>query len=261
MELSPQPPPQRVRFLLCGAQKAGTTALDAYLRLHPQLGFPTDKEPHFFDDESVDWSGDSGVREQRYHDLFQSNDCRGKVWGESTPIYVYWRPSAERIWRYNPAMRLVVLLRNPITRAYSHWTMESRRGHEPLDFMTALQRESVRCQDAAPLQHRIYSYVDRGRYSQQLQRLWSWFERDAVLVLRQEDLQQQPAETLQRVYRHLGVAELPFNTPLQRHVQPYGEPMPAEAWPWLRDCFAAEIAELETLLGWDCSTWLHDPEG
>ena len=55
-----------------------------------------------------------------------------KLWGEATPISLYWDPAAERIWRYNSAMRLIVILRNPIERAYSHWAMEHRRGNDPL---------------------------------------------------------------------------------------------------------------------------------
>ena len=72
-------------------------------------------------------------------------------------------------------MRLIVILRNPIERAYSHWAMEHRRGNDPLPFNLALEQEDARCREALPLQHRVFSYVDRGFYSAQLRRLWRFF--------------------------------------------------------------------------------------
>ena len=89
-------------------------------------------------------------------------------------------------------MRLIVMLRNPIERAYSHWAMEHRRGNDPLPFASALEQEEARCRGALPLQHRVFSYVDRGFYSAQLRRLWRFFGRDQVLVLRQEELRLDP---------------------------------------------------------------------
>ena len=245
----------KVQFLICGAQKAGTTAMVGYLQQHPELQFPTCKEPHFFDREALDWSGDRTRREQIYHDLFDPGQSGIK--GESTPVYLYWKPCPERIWQYNPEMRLIVILRNPITRAYSHWNMERQRGRETLGFLAALQQESERCLTAAPLQDRIHSYVDRGFYSDQLQRLWQWFAPSATLVLRQDDLLKEPAGCLERVQAHLGISPQTFTGPLVRHALSYAEPMPQAAAAWLRERFAAEIKRLEALFGWDCSSWLE----
>ena len=75
-------------------------------------------------------------------------------------------------------MRLIVILRNPIERAYSHWAMEHRRGNDQLPFALALEQEEARCREALPFQHRVFSYVDRGFYSAQLRRLWRFFGRE-----------------------------------------------------------------------------------
>lgn len=245
----------KVQFLICGAQKAGTTALASYLQRHPEVLFPIRKEAHFFDYELFDWSSNHHEREQIYHDLFASPKIGIK--GESTPVYLYWKPCPERIWRYNPAMRLIVILRNPITRAYSHWNMERSRGREVLPFLEALQHEPSRKCAADPLQDRIHSYVDRGLYSEQLQRLWQWFAPTSTMVLRQEELINDPAGCLERVHEHLGLSRRALEVPLVRHALPYPEPMPREALDWLRKRFGPEIERLQALLGWDCTSWLE----
>ena len=114
---------KRLSFLVCGAQKSGTTALAAYLRQHPGIHLPKTKELHFFDDETQAWP-EPDLNALHLH--FQDADD-DQLWGEATPISLYWDPAAERIWRYNSAIRLIVILRNPIDRAYSHWAMEHRR--------------------------------------------------------------------------------------------------------------------------------------
>ena len=204
---------KRLSFLVCGAQKSGTTALAAYLRQHPEIHLPEAKELHFFDDEMQTWPEPDLSALHRH---FQAADS-DQHWGEATPISLYWDPAAERIWRYNSAMRLIVILRNPIERAYSHWAMEHRRGNDPLPFALALEQEEDRCREALPLQHRVFSYVDRGFYSAQLRRLWRFFGREQVLVLRQEQLRLNPQHLLEKIWQHIGIPPGPPVTRLERH--------------------------------------------
>ena len=247
---------QQVEFLICGTQKGGTTALHGYLQRHPQLYLPNQKELHYFDDEALSWENpDYDI----YHQHFAKAKSEQQLWGEATPIYMYWNSSPARIWQYNPQIKLIAVLRNPITRAFSHWNMERQRNADSLGLLEAITTETDRCRSALPLQHRVYSYVDRGFYSQQLRRLWSFFPRKQLLVLRQEELQLQPELTLAKVYQHLGVANLPFGGAQQRHALPYEEPMPATAKDWLRQQFQHEIQQLETMLDWDCNDWLATP--
>ncbi|MBI5429513.1 MAG: hypothetical protein HY938_03525 [Nitrosomonadales bacterium] len=88
----------KVDFLVCGAQKSGTTTLDAYLREHPEICMSSQKEVHFFDTEErfqndrVDYS--------QYHAAFSSDSSHKRI-GESTPIYMYWHEAPKRIWQYN----------------------------------------------------------------------------------------------------------------------------------------------------------------
>jgi hypothetical protein len=247
---------RRVNFVIAGVQKAGTSALEKYLREHPQLCFPDIKELHFFDDERAFATAQPDY--QSYHAHFHTRPDH-LLLGEATPIYAYWHDAPRRIWQYNPAMKLIVVLRNPIDRAYSHWNMERQRGKESLSFGEAIRREADRCRAALPLQHRIYSYVDRGFYVEQLRRLQRFFPPAQLLVLRQEALRHDPAGSLAEVCRFLEIAELP---PVESHVvhaRTYEAPMDDADWDYLRDVYQAEIASLERLLNWDCQDWLARP--
>ena len=90
----------------------------------------------------------------------------------------------KRVWEYNPGMKLIVILRNPIERAYSHWNMVHSKGNDAFPFWEAINKEKERCLEAYPLQHMKYSYIDRGFYLKQLKRLWTYFPRDMILILK-----------------------------------------------------------------------------
>ena len=107
-------PTPLVNFIVVGVQKAGTTALFDYLGDSPAVALSKVKEVHFFDDETVDWSKpDYGP----YHAQFESS-APAALHGEATPIYLYWPGSLERIAAYNPDIRLIVMLRDPVERAW-----------------------------------------------------------------------------------------------------------------------------------------------
>jgi hypothetical protein len=138
----------KVGFLDVGAQKAGTSVLDAYLRAHPALCKARMKEVHLFDDERTFHQRSlSGF--DAYHRKFAPTPATALL-GEITPAYMHWNDAPRRIWEYNRAMRLIAVLRNPITRAFSQWNMQRDRGIEPLSFWDALQSERERCRAALP---------------------------------------------------------------------------------------------------------------
>ena len=245
---------RKVGFLIVGTQKGGTTALAAYLARHPQVFIPPAKEVHFFDNEEHNWcQPDWSLYHYHFRDASES-----QLWGEATPITMWWRPAIERLWTYNQNMRLIVILRNPITRAYSHWNMERQRGAEKLDFLEALQREEERCRAALPLQHRAFSYISRGFYCHQLREIWRCFPREQVLVLRQEQLADQPEATLMAVQHFLALSLMPFSGQIVAHQRSYQSPMPAAARELLRRTFWHEICQLQALLGWNCADWLEE---
>src|SRR6266576_2993490 len=172
---------ERLDFVIAGAQKSGTTALHYFLSKHPEITMGDQQEIHFFDDEKV-FAGN--VDYQLLHRHYSA--ATGSIAGDCTPIYLYWRSAMERIWRYNPGMKLLILLRNPIERAFAHWNMQRSKGREPLDFLEAIQAEKRRAAEAAPLQSRRYSFVDRGRYAEQLERVFQFFPREQVKIIKAE---------------------------------------------------------------------------
>lgn len=243
----------KVDFVISGTQKGGTTALDFYLRNHPQICMAKIKEVHFFDNEERFKDGHPDY--DLYHSAFEPNPSH-KLLGETTPIYMYWHDAPKRIWQYNPGMKHIVLLRNPIDRAYSHWNMERSRSADALSFWNAIRLEAQRCREVLPLQHRVYSYLDRGFYSEQLRRLWMFFSQEQVLVLRNEDLKMKLNDTLRKVSDFLEIDEFMNVEPMDVHSRPYQAPMSPQEKEFLHTVFEYEIRLLERMLGWDCSHWL-----
>lgn len=243
----------KVDFVICGTQKGGTSALDAYLRDHPQICMANKKEVHFFDNEDI--FRDKMPDYSRYHSYFNP-EPQHKLVGETTPIYMYWHDAPKRMWQYNPDMKLIVILRNPVERAYSHWNMERSRNADTLSFLEAIQSEPKRRRKALPYQHRVFSYIDRGFYLEQLRRLAAFFMKEQILILRSEDLKSRPHEVLQKVCAFLRVDSFLHVENKDVHSLPYSSPIGDKEKEYLRFIYEYEIRGLERVLGWDCSNWL-----
>jgi sulfotransferase family protein len=241
----------RLDFILAGAQKSGTTALHYFLTKHPGITMGDQQEMHFFDDEQI-FAG--RVDYELLHKHFPSVPA-STIAGECTPIYMYWKPAIERIWKYNPKIKLLIILRNPIERAFAHWNMQRFKGREPLDFLDAVKEEKNRAKQAAPLQLRRYSYVDRGFYSAQLERAFKFFPRKQVKIIKFEKFRDRKDETLDIVFRFLGVEPVISLRDKDRNIVPYEREIRAEERKYVYEVFAEDIAKLEQLLGWDCSDW------
>ncbi|HVI32375.1 sulfotransferase domain-containing protein [Phenylobacterium sp.] len=240
----------QVGFIIVGAQKGGTTALFDYLADEPGVALSRVKEVHFFDDESQDWSRPDYAA---YHGHFDAPD--GRPCGEATPIYMYWPGSLERIAAYNRAVRVIVLLRDPVQRAWSHWRMEYARGAETEPFAWCVREGRRRLFDAEPWgHHREFSYVERGFYGEQMERLFGLFPREQVLVLKAEDLRADPGAILSQVRAFIGAPEGPPPRPRDVHVgreMAYPSTLTAEDVAFLRRLYARDMARLRELTGVD----------
>jgi hypothetical protein len=262
----------RIDFIGVGTQKGGTTSLNRYLSKHKDICIP-EREMHFFDDETQDWESPGYDSYHAYFNASESglghghasvpatsnafnNDSPRRVRGEITPIYMYWEPSIERIYRYNPDAKLIILLRNPTARAFSHWAMEKSRYQENLCFSEALRQESARCAQAATNnQHRIFSYLERSRYSLQLKRILRFFSHSQILVLRSEELFREPHVSLLKVTNFLEVTPLTRLGAIHARQGVYPVTLSHADWKFMVDELESDISSLETLLDWDCSEW------
>jgi hypothetical protein len=241
----------RVDFVIGGTQKGGTSALDSFLRQHPEICMPTSrKELHFFDreDENRDY--------KEYHANFKPKP-QHRVIGEASPIYIYWETAPYRIWKYNPQMKWILALRNPVERAFSAWNMETKRGKDKLTFADAIEREPERCREALPLQHRVYSYVDRGFYAQQVRRLFNIFGKENVLVLLSEELRYEHQKTLRSVFEFLGVDSSFVPPEASVFEQEYSIQIDNQLRSRLIDMFYFDVKQLEKLIGRDLSAWYN----
>jgi hypothetical protein len=255
-----RPPAAKLDFIIAGAQKAGTTALSDLLETHSKIKMPHKDElhrtiqpaRHFFDDE------DRFVRAEIDYTPLQRGCTRTHdsiLLGSCTPIYIYWRPAMERIWNYNDKIKLLILLRNPADRAFSHWNMQRDRGLEKLDFLAAVQEEKNRAREAAPFQLRKFSYVDRGFYGKQMERVFRYFPREQVHTIKFDDFRCNARNTLDAVCDFLGVEPLKNIKNVETGSTPYARKITGSERQYLLDLYRNDIERLEKLLGWDCSDW------
>jgi len=245
--------PAKVNFLVCGTQKGGTTTLDAYLRQHPEICMGKYKEVHYFDSEMPFLYPHPDYR--LYHDFFEPKPGQW-IWGETTPIYMYWYSAPRRIWEYNPNMKLILILRNPIKRAYSHWNMQRERGNEPLSFIDAIAEEEKRRRLSLPYQNRRFSYLDRGYYTEQIKRLRAYFPADQFLLLKSDELKKDPKTILDQIANFLGIPINQNYSKLDLHSRNYESPLDQKTYNILLDLYQYQIKEIEKLTSWDCSDWL-----
>jgi hypothetical protein len=164
----------------------------------------------------------------------------------------------ERIRAYNPDIRLILALRDPVERAWSHWRMEYARGAETNPFAWCIRQGRQRLFESRPWgHHREYSYVERGYYGEQVERLLSLFPRKQLLVLKAEDLQDAPAQVLAEVRAFLGLRGAAKPAEARRaHVareMDYGSDLTPEDVDFLRETYAPDLARLASLTGVDLS--------
>ena len=246
----------QVNFVIGGTQKGGTSALESFLRQHPEICMPqTKKELHFFDKEE---NFSDRPNYKRYHAHFQPTPEHRAI-GEATPIYMYWNAAPGRIWSYNPKIKWILVLRNPVERAFSHWNMETKRAAEHLSFRDAIEQEAVRCREALPLQHRVFSYADRGFYAAQVRRLFNIFGEENCLILLNEELRKDHAKTVARVFEFLHVNASTIPGAANVFEQDYDDKIDINLQSQLTDMFYFDIKELERLVHRDLSSWYSQP--
>jgi len=187
-------------FLIVGAQKAGTTSLYYYLKEHPEICMSRKKEVHFFSVEENFNKGNSWYEKQFKH------CAEKKAVGEASPLYLYLPYVPQRIYDYNPNMKLIFVLRNPVERAWSHYWHMRRMGRENRVFEQALQEEERRIQKNFSCGRR-YSYKDRGKYIEQINRFLKYFPREQMFFIISKELKNEPEKVLKDLYHFLGIEE------------------------------------------------------
>lgn len=210
-------------FIIIGAQRCGTTSLYRYLIQHPSIAPAFRKEVHFFSKNFR--KGPNWYREHfpsyLYKNTIRALLGRAFLTGEASTDYIFHPYAAQRAFRTVPRVKLIVLLRNPVDRAYSHYYHEVRKERESLSFEAAIEREPERLnsedtkgfvdRDYSSYNYLYYSYLTRGIYVDQLKAWMALFPREQVFILRSEDFYADPSTALLQTLEFLEVEkwELP----------------------------------------------------
>ena len=205
-------------FIIIGAQRCGTTSLYRYLCTHPAIGRAAKKEVHFFDNSFKKSINSYRIYFQTFFYKYyrQQISHQALLTGEASPYYLFHPLAPHRISQSLPRVKLIVLLRNPVDRAYSHYWHEVRRGKETLSFEEAIEREPERLwgqrerlifHDGAyySATHQHFSYLARGIYVDQLSVWQRLFPKEQFLILRSEEFYADPATTLNRIFAFLNL--------------------------------------------------------
>ncbi len=267
-------------FLIIGGQRCGTTSLYHYLVEQPGIMSASVKEVHFFDCNKFyrgAWwyqakfpSLPQKYYRERLHKL-------RILTGEATPYYLFHPHVPKRVAHIMPKAKLIVLLRNPVDRAYSHHWLESQ-GNETLSFEEAIEREEERIgaerekmlkdERYQSYNYRHFSYLARGIYVDQMQAWMEVFPREQFLILKSEDLYQNPAAVLEQSLEFLGIPSQ-LSDHQEKDFKRYREPTPkgytnnatppkmkSETRQYLIDYFKPHNARLNAFFdrdfGWNC---------
>jgi hypothetical protein len=250
-------------FVVIGTMRGGTTNFYGVLTKHPHIKRAAAKELHFFDkrerfERGIEW----------YRGCFpppQRKDGQRTITGEASPMYLFHPKVPERMARAVPQTRLIVLLRNPVDRAYSHYHLQAGRGFRTGSFKETVEDElawlnegknSLSAQEHRPEAGRgsRYDQLARGIYVDQLVRWRQFFDEEQMLVLKSEDFYRHTADTLKQVQHFLG---LPYReidlTPREasRKKRASYEPMTPATREQLEAFFEPHNRRLYDLLGRD----------
>jgi len=193
-------------FMCIGAAKSGTTTLYDILRQHPNVFTPSFKEPHFFDTPSIYSQGLKWYEKTYFKKVKQE-----KVVMDFTPSYLYEQKAAKRIYTdLGKDVKFVVLLRNPIDRAYSHYLHSKRDENESEDFLIALKKEKNKIKKARMnndyLTELRCSYISQGHYYTMLKNYFEYFPIEHFLILHlEEEFIANRIQSMHRIFSFLGI--------------------------------------------------------
>ena len=238
-------------FLILGAQKAGTTSLYRYMeKFGVNFRPPLNKELWFFTE-----GYDRGW--EFYRSRFPAFKKKAEITGEATPDYLYYHKTPERVFGKIPEVKLIILLRDPIARAFSQYNHQNftNRTHvnDPFSFSRAIRIENERycIQEKSRFFHeyKYYSYLDRGDYVPQIKRWLEYFDRDRMMFLDTEDLNSK--EKLKEVFEFLDMeVDKSFSDAvLEKHNSNEYSEIDESDYLFLVDYYKSKFDELENITG------------
>lgn len=247
-------------FIIIGAQRCGTTSLYDYLSHHPQIIPSPVKELFYFDDyytRPIEWYK-SFFPTQKQREKLERDLVANVITGEASPSYFFNPYAAKRIKETLPDVKLILVLRDPIERAYSHYNHIKRLNREPLSFEEAIEKEQERITpDNEKLakdefykadQRRDYSYLTRGYYAKQLKEWFKHFPKEQLLIVQSEEFYRETPKVYNEIVEYLGLNSYTLPTFEAKNALKYAKMAP-ETKEKLKAYFAPKNEELYELLG------------
>lgn len=258
-------------FLIIGGKRCASTSLTQYVLDHPGVPalFPRAmkiKGVHYFDSNYLRgpaWYRSHFPTSTELGSLRRHLEYRPRV-GEASPYYLFHPLAAVRAAELVPSAKIVVVLRNPVDRAYSHYRERVRNGGETLTFEEAIDAEPERLEgeldrilnDPAyrSYAHEQQSYMSQGRYLEPLLRWVEVFPREQVLLLLTDDLDRDTQGTYERLLAFLGLPPHRLSSPERWNLHP-GSVMDPDTRQRLVKVFAPDNLELARAFGLDLFSW------
>ena len=195
----------KVNTFIVGAPKAGTTSLHFYLQQHPDVCMSEIKEPNYFTAQEVVklYYDVSPVNsEDWYHSIF--TEPTRKVVGEGSVSYLFYPEVAQKIYEYNPEARILIILRSPVQRAFSHYLMDCRLGLCDISLEELLDNPSK-------YPHFYQQFIELGMYHQQTKRYIDVFGQNQVKVMFYDDFKTDTNLFVDQVFSFLDLRPVDFN--------------------------------------------------
>lgn len=242
-------------FLIIGVQRGGTTSLYDYLTRHRRIAKAARKEVHFFD---LNYSEGTGW--YRSHFPWWAGFRRGVITGEASPYYIFHPAVPQRVEETCPDVKLIVVFRDPVDRAFSHYQLARRRGWESLTFEEAIRTEHERLEGEATklldpsyqsFEYQNLSYVARGLYADQVENWTRYFSLERFLFLRSEDLYEDPGSVLGSTLAFLGLDPIDLESYPQRNRGSYEERVPDDSRAYLIELYHPHNLRLYEMIGRD----------
>ena len=242
-------------FICIGVQKGGTTSLIKYLNLNPEI-YIAKGEKHFFDRKLSNGElSDKDIK--KYEESFKTTK---PIIGEKTPSYCYIRYAMDRIYNYDKNIKLIIILREPISRAFSQYNMVLSKKKETLNDRTDIEifneitsQENIKFNE---VESNGEYFVIRGFYDEILEYILSKFSRDNLYIGISEEINQNKLKYYNEIYEFLGATKLiKINDKLNGNVRKYTKKIPKKLEKYLYNIYKPHNEKLYKILGRKIDIW------
>ena len=245
----------KANYICIGVQKGGTSSLINYLNLHPEI-YMQRKEKHFFD-RKLSYGELSDEDIKKYEESFKTTKT---IVGEKSPSYCYLRYAIDRIYNYDNNMKLIIILREPISRAFSQYNMSLNNKNKNLNdktdeeiFNQIILEEKIKLNE---LTSNGGHFVIRGFYDEILEYILSKFSRDNLYIGISEEINENKLKYYNEIYEFLGATKLnKVSDTLNIHVRKYTKKLPKKLEKYLYNIYKPHNEKLYKILGRKIDLW------